>query len=365
MKKIAVINPGSTSTKIAYYNDDRCVFAENIQHPTEETEQFTSLMDQLEYRRNAVCASLERNGALLGQLDAIVVRGGLLRPLDGGVYLVDDAMCDDLYHCRFGAHASNLGAVMALPLGRALSIPVYTVDPVTVDEFDELARFSGLKGMERLSMSHALNMKAVARKTAEKSGKKYEELNLVVAHLGSGISVSAHLHGRMVDVNNANNEGPFSLERCGTLPALALTDLCFSGRYTARAVKELVTAKGGIYSYLGTKNFKEVADRIAEGDGEARLVTEAMAYQVAKEIGAMAAVLSGRVEKIVLTGGMAHSTFLTGLISERVAFIAPVELMPGEEEMEALAAGALRVLRGTETAKVYGKGNDTVREGKA
>lgn len=365
MKKIAAINPGSTSTKIAYYNDDRCVFAENIQHPTEETEQFASLMDQLEYRRNAVCAALERNGALLGELDAIVVRGGLLRPLDGGVYLVDDAMCDDLYHCRFGTHASNLAAVMALPLGRALGIPVYTVDPVTVDEFDELARYSGLKGMERLSMSHALNMKAVARKTAEKSGKKYEEMNLVVAHLGSGISVSAHLHGRMVDVNNANNEGPFSLERCGTLPALALTDLCFSGRYTARGVKELVTAKGGIYSYLGTKNFKEVADRIAAGDGEAQRVTEAMAYQVAKEIGAMAAVLSGCVGKIVLTGGMAHSTFLTGLIRERVAFIAPVELMPGEEEMEALAAGALRVLRGTETAKVYGKRNDTVREGKA
>lgn len=365
MKNIVAINLGSTSTKIAYYTDDRCVFAENIYHPAEETEQFASLMDQLEYRRNSVCAALERNGAALGQLDAIVVRGGLLRPLDGGVYLVDNAMSDDLYHCRFGTHASNLGAVMALPLGRLLEIPVYTVDPVTVDEFGDLARFSGLKGMERLSMSHALNMKAVARKTAEKSGKKYEETNLVVAHLGSGISVSAHLRGRMVDVNNANNEGPFSLERCGTLPALALTDLCFSGRYTARSVKELVTAKGGIYSYLGTKNFKEVADRIAAGDGEARRVTEAMAYQVAKEIGAMAAVLSGRVEKIVLTGGMAHSSFLTGLICERVAFIAPVEVLPGEEEMEALAAGALRVLRGTEKAKLYGKENDTVREGQA
>lgn len=355
MKTILAINPGSTSTKIGWFDGEDCTFKENIKHSEQELAVFSSVMAQVAYRRNAILDALQKKGVDLTVLSAIVVRGGLLRPLAGGVYVVEDEMVADLGTGRFGIHASNLGGVVALPLGRELGIPVFTVDPVTVDEFDDVARYSGLKGIERLSMSHALNMKAVARQAAAKLGSRYEDINLVVAHLGSGISVSAHRRGRMVDVNNANNEGPFSLERTGTLPALALINLCFEENRTAREMKDLVTAKGGIYSYLGTKDFREVVERVAAGETEAQRVVEAMAYQVSKEIGAMAAVLAGDVDLVVLTGGMAHAVVLTDMIWKKVSYIAQVQLFPGEEELTSLAQGSLRALCGVEKAKDYGK----------
>ena len=354
MYMILAINPGSTSTKLGLYQDDNCIAQDVIRYSQEALAQYTSVMEQVEFRRTSVLTFLEDLCIGLDQLSAIVVRGGLLRPVRGGVYRVDDAMVEDLSQCQYGCHASNLGAVIALPLADKLGIPAFTVDPVTVDELAEHARLSGLEGIHRLSMSHALNMKAAARSVAIQMEKEYEQINLVVAHLGSGISVSAHRQGRMVDVNNANNEGPFSLERSGTLPALALIDLCFDGKYSRQEMIELVTTKAGLYSYLGTKDFKEVENKVEKGDGPARLVVESMAYQVSKEIGAMAAVLDGQVDRVILTGGLAYSHLFTDLIREKVSFIAPVVIMPGEEELDALAKGAFRAMHGMEEAKSYG-----------
>lgn len=354
MFQILVLNPGSTSTKIAVFKDDNCLWKENITHPLAEIRQFKTIVDQVEYRRKALFDTIREKGCSLSEISAIVARGGLLKPLAGGVYLIDRDMYDDLASGKYGEHASNLGGVIAFQLARELGIPAYTVDPVSVDEFEDEARFSGLPELPRKSQAHALNMKAVARKVAESLGKPYNEVNLITAHLGSGISVAPHRRGRMVDVNNANNEGPFSLERCGTLPVLGLAALCYSGNYTHQEMTDLLTKKGGIYSYLGTKNFREVEDLVARGNVAARRVVEAMCYQVAKEIGGMAAVLAGEVDRIVLTGGMAFSSLVTGAISLKVSFIAPVVVVPGEEEMEALALGALRVLQGREEAKIYG-----------
>ncbi len=354
MFTILALNPGSTSTKIALYRDENCLFKHTIEHSHDELQEFSGIMDQVDYRRRLLLKALEQEGYCLTELSALVVRGGLLKPLAGGVYRVDESMSLDLKNCRYGRHASNLGAVLALPLAQELGIPAFTVDPVTVDELEDVARYSGLKGLPRLSMSHALNMKAVARQTAADMGKKYEELNLVVAHLGSGISVSAHRQGRMIDVNNANNEGPFSLERCGTLPAVPLIHLCFSRQYDLQEAVALVTAKGGLFSYLNTKDFRLVEKQVAAGEPEARRVVEAMVYQVAKEIGAMAAVLSGQVHRIVLTGGMAHSALVTRPLAQKVSFIAPITVLAGEAELEALALGALRALRGEETIRTYG-----------
>jgi butyrate kinase len=350
---ILALNPGSTSTKIALFQDEACLFKETLEHGHQDLEQFSRMPDQAGYRRCLLLKALQGKGLDLKDLSALVVRGGLLKPLAGGVYRVSEAMAADLEAGRYGSHASNLGALLALPLAEQLKIPIFTVDPVTVDEFAGAARYSGLQGTPRLSMSHALNSRAVARRAAAALGKQYQEVNLVVAHLGSGISVSAHRRGRMVDVNNANNEGPFSLERCGTLPGLALIDLCYSGRFSREEALALVTSRGGIFSYLGTKDFRRVEDRVRAGEAEASRVVEAMVYQIAKEIGAMAAVLEGKVEGVVVTGGLAHSTLVTAPLARQVAFIAPVTILPGEEELEALAAGALRALRGEEEIKEY------------
>ncbi len=355
MFRILAVNPGSTSTKTALFEDEKCLWEQVLRHSDAELARAGDWAGQADLRRQALLAELHQKGVDPAGLSALVVRGGLLKPLPAGVYYVDEEIYRDLLECRFGRHASNLGSIIAYPLARELGIPAYTVDPVTVDEFEDVARYSGLKGIPRLSMSHALNMKAVARQAAKRLGKTYAELNLVIVHLGGGISVSAHRRGRMIDVNNANNEGPFSLERCGTLPALGLINLCFKAGASEEEMAALVTSRGGIYSYLGTRDFQEVERRIFAGDEEARLVVEAMVYQVGKEVGAMATVLYGAVDRIVLTGGMAHSAYLIGLIKPRVSFIAPVEVIPGEEELAALAAGALRVLRGEEEPLIYGE----------
>ena len=351
--QVLAINPGSTSTKVAVYKDETCLWKDVIDHPAEEIKTFVRIADQYEYRITTILKTLESNGSKLEQFDAIVGRGGLLKPLSGGTYLVDEYLVNECHNAPGGEHASNLGGIIAYHLGQRVNIPAYIVDPVAVDEFEPIARLSGLPELPRISQSHALNMKAVARKVARELGKAYSEVNLVIAHLGGGISVTPHLKGRMIDVNNANNEGPFSVERTGTLPAYQLVKLCYSGKYSQSEMLAKVTKEGGMYAYLGTKDAREAERRMTEGDQEALLVLQAMAYQIAKEIGAMSTVLAGEVDRIVLTGGLAHSKFITEEIIKRVSFIAPVVLVPGEEEMESLALGALRVLNKEENALLY------------
>lgn len=354
--QILAINPGSTSTKIALFQDEMCLWKEVIQHPDSEIRAFDKVGDQYRYRLETILQTLETKGYKLEELDAIVGRGGLLRPMSGGTYLVDEELVEECHQAPGGEHASNLGAILAYHLALPLQIPAYIVDPVAVDEMEPVARLSGHPELPRVSQSHALNMKAVARKVARDLGKIYQDINLVIAHLGGGISVTPHQKGKMIDVNNANNEGPFSPERCGTLPSAQLVKLCFSGRYTEKQVLTKVLKEGGLYAYLGTKNAQEAENRMIAGDNQARLALEAMCYQIAKEIGAMSTVLCGKVDRIVLTGGIAHSAYITEEIKRRVSFIAPVVVVPGEEEMESLALGALRVLRNEEKALSYIEG---------
>lgn len=351
--RILAVNPGSTSTKLAVFEDETPLFSATIRHPEAELSAFARVADQHPYRGGQIIELLREKGIPLDSIHAVVGRGGLLRPLAGGTYRVNQRMLDDLFACVGGEHASNLGAILAHQLAQERGIPAFIVDPVAVDEFDDVARLSGHPLLPRLSQSHSLNMKAVARMVAARMGKRYDQVNLVIAHLGSGISVSAHRKGRMVDVNNANNEGPFSAERCGGLPASLLVDLCYSGRFGHQEMKDMIIRQGGVFAYLGTKDMAGVEHRALGGDARARLVLEAMAYQVAKEIGAQAAVLSGDVDRVVITGGMANSAYITGMIIDRVKRFAPVEIVPGEEELPALAQGALRVLRGEEEAKEY------------
>ncbi len=354
---ILSINPGNTSTKFGVFvgegREVREVLVRTVRHSPADLERYPKVVDQLEFRLQAVTGALADVAFNLDHLAAVAGRGGLLKPLAGGTYRVNEAMLADLWEARRGEHASNLGALMAHRLAEPLSIPSFIVDPVSVDEMDDVARLSGLPDLPRHSLSHALNMKAVARQVAARMGRHYREVNFVVAHLGSGISVVPHRRGRMVDVNNALNEGPFSPERTGTLPATELVRLCYSGRYTEREMLRKVAGEGGMYAYLGTKDLEEAVSRARSGDTEADLVIRAMAYQVAKEIGAMAAVLAGEVDRIVLTGAMAHSDYFIDHIIPRVSFIAPVVVVPGEDELPSLAQGAYRVLLGEEEAMDY------------
>jgi len=351
--KVLAINPGSTSTKIAAYESEACLWKQVIDHPSNEINAFDRVGDQCDYRIEHILKLLEERGTPLDVFNGIVGRGGMLKPLVGGTYIVDEYLVKVLQNAPGGEHASNLGGIIAYHLGQRINIPAYIVDPVSVDEFEPVARLSGLPELPRLSQSHALNMKAVARKVARRLGKDYHEVNLIVAHLGGGISVSPHCKGKMIDVNNANNEGPYSVERCGTLPVSQLVKLSYSGKYTEQEIRTKILKEGGMFAYLGTNDAREAEKRMNEGDQYARLVLEGLCYQVAKEIGAMATVLAGEVNNIVLTGGLAHSEFITGEIIRRVSFISPVIVVPGEEEMEALALGALRVLYGEEKALTY------------
>jgi len=351
--KVFVINPGSTSTKVASYENEICLWKQGIGHSSSEINAFSRVGEQLEYRTRLVLRTLEENGTSLEEFDAIVGRGGMLKPLVGGTYLVDLDLFRTLQDPPGGEHASNLGGIMAYHLGQRMHIPAYIVDPITVDEMEPVARLSGLLELPRLSQSHALNMKAVARKVVREMGKTYEDVNLIVAHLGGGISVSSHRKGKMIDVNNANSEGPYSVERSGTLPASQLVKLCYSGEFSEKQVLTKITKEGGMFSYLGTKDARVAEERMLAGEPVAKLILEGLCYQVAKEIGAMATVLAGDVDHIVLTGGLAYSEFVTREITRRVLFIAPVIVSPGEEEMAALAQGALRVLRGEENALIY------------
>lgn len=351
--KVLAINPGSTSTKIAAYEGEVCLWKEVIDHPSSELNAFAHVSDQCDYRIGHILKLLEEKDTRLDVFNGIVGRGGMLKPLAGGTYIVDEYLTKVLQNPPGGEHASNLGGIIAYYLGRRINSPAFIVDPVSVDELEPLARLSGFPELPRSSQSHALNMKAVARKVARKLGKSYHALNLIVAHLGGGISVAPHRKGKMIDVNNANNEGPYSVERCGTLPISQLVKLCYSGKYTEQELRTKILKQGGMFAYLGTKDAREAEKRMNEGDQYARQILEGLCYQVAKEIGGMATVLAGDVDNIVLTGGLAHSEFITREIIRRVSFISPVIVVPGEEEMEALALGALRVLSGAEEALTY------------
>ncbi len=353
--RILVINPGSTSTKLAYYENEKEIFSETIRHSTEELNQFTRICDQFCFRHRNITSFLKEKNIDISKLDTIVARGGLTMPVPGGTYLVNESMLEHLRKCVMGAHASNLGAILAHELAKPYDIPCYIVDPVVVDEMEEIARLSGLKALPRKSIFHALNHKAVARKVAKEIGGKYEDFNFIVAHMGGGISIGIHKKGRVVDVNNAlDGEGPFTPERSGTLPVGDLVRECFSGRYTLEYVLKKIKGKGGIVDYLGTNNMKRVSDEVKKGNKEWQLVYEAMAYQVAKCIGSMATVVNGEVDRIILTGGIAYDEMFVNWIIDRVKFIAPVVVYPGEEEMRALMEGALRVLKGEERPKIYG-----------
>ncbi len=348
--KILAINPGSTSTKLAVYLNEFPQFLKNIRHSDTELEQFREcpILDQQEFRSAAIEAALSDAGYNASELDAVAGRGGLLPPLESGTYVVDEEMLEELRLARRGEHASNLGAILAHSLARKAGVQAYVVDPVSVDELPEHARLSGSALLPRQCLSHALNSKAVAKRYAYECGKTYESLRLIVAHLGSGISVSAHNGGRMVDVTNSREEGAFSAERAGGIPAMQLANLCFGGRYTLPQVEGLLFRHGGLYSYLGTRDLVEVERRIKSGDALAKTVFEAMLYQIAKDIGAMAVVLGGKVDSLLFTGGMAHSQQLVTLLSDYTNWIAPIRVYPGEDELQALAEGVLRVLRAEE-----------------
>ncbi len=353
-KSTLVLNLGSTSTKVAVFSGDKPLFKETIRHSSEDLEKFQSIWDQQEYRKKAILGKLEEKGIDLNSISVITSRGGNTRPIPGGIYVINENMLKDMKSGKYGTHPTNVGALIAYQLGKELGVPVLTVDPPVTDEFCSLARYSGIKGIDRISSFHALNQKATARKTAAELGKRYDEVNLIVVHLGGGISVAAHEKGKVIDVNNAlDGDGPFSPERAGTIPAGDLVKLCFSGKYTRDEVLKMLTGKGGLVSYLGTNSGLEVEERISNGDREALEVFEAMAYQVSKEIGAAAAVLKGCVDGIALTGSLAYSERLVNFIRERVSFISPIYVNPGENEMEALAEGALRYLNGEEKPLLY------------
>lgn len=349
---ILVINPGSTSTKIAAFKNEKMIFESNIHHQPDKLASFSRTVEQYELRRDNILEALNNHNINVDELDAVVGRGGLLKPLNSGTYSVNDTMMDELRRPGAIDHASNLGVLIANEIAQNTNSSAFTVDPVTVDELEPVARISGLADISRQSRSHALNTKAMSRKAADEMGTSYQNINLVCAHIGGGISVTAHRKGQMIDVVGGVDGGPFSPERAGELPLTDVIDLCFSG-LAKDEVKKKLGGKGGLVSYLGTNNAIEVGKRIQKGDAKALLITEAMAYQIAKSIGSMATVLKGDVDTVLLTGGCAYWDTLTDLIKERVNSIAPVRIFPGEHEMIALAQGALRVLRGEEKAKEY------------
>jgi butyrate kinase len=350
---ILVINPGSTSTKIAVYRGASKVLAGQVHHTSEELAAFKRIADQHEFRQGVILGFLEENGFDLQTLSAVVGRGGMLAPMDSGTYQVTDEMMDYLAN-NPTEHASNLGAILAGEVASIAGCPAFIVDPVVVDEMDDVARVTGIPEIRRKSIFHALNQKAVARQAARRLGRTYEETRLVVAHLGGGISVAAHRGGKVVDVNNAlNGDGPMGPERAGSLPAWQLVELVLSGRYGREELKKLVTGRGGLVAHLNTNDVRDVRRRIAGDDRYADLVYRAMAYQAAKEIGSMAVALEGRIDAIVLTGGMAHDRAFIDLLRKRVSFLSEVMVFPGEDEMASLAMGAFRVLNGEETEKVW------------
>jgi butyrate kinase len=352
MKRILAINPGSTSTKVALYADKEVIFVETLDHPVNEIQKYEHVQDQFDFRKNVIIDLLNKNDITLESLDAVVGRGGLLPPVKSGAYRVNDVMVNRLKNNPVVEHASNLGALIAYEIAEKQGIEAFIYDSVAVDEITDVARISGMPVIPRRSLSHALNARAMAHKFAEKTGKKYEEMNLIVAHLGGGISVTAHKNGKLIDLSS-DDEGAFSPERAGRVPCNKLIDLCYSGKYDRKTMKKMLRGKGGLTAYLGTVDAREVEKMIEEGNLEAKMVYEAMAYQVSKAIGELATVLKGNIDAIILTGGIAYSKMMTNWIVDSVSFLGHVEILAGENELESLAFGALRVLSGEEEAKTY------------
>jgi len=352
--KILVINPGSTSTKVVLFSNEQLLFEKKIEHSSKELSNFNKIIDQYHFRQDIILSFLKEKGINLSTLNAVVGRGGLLKPIASGTYRINEKMLEDLHRGAMGEHASNLGGLLAYGIAENLSIPSYIVDPVVIDEMKPVARISGMPEIPRISILHALNQKAVARKAALDLGKKYEKLNFIIAHLGGGISVGIHCKGKVIDVNNAlNGEGPFTPERSGGVPVGGLVELCFSGKFTRDEMMKKIKGKGGLVSYLNTNDVREVVKMIKYGDKKAKLILEAMAYQVAKEIGAGATVLKGQIDAIILTGGIAYNNEFINMVRDRVSFLSLVMVYPGEEEMLSLCEGALRVLKGEEVEKIY------------
>ena len=354
--KVLAINPGSTTTKIGLFSGETSLFEKNITHSVSDLKKYERTIDQYEFRLALISKAVEVSGLIWETLDAVVGRGGLLKPLESGTYRITPEMLHDLIERPAADHASNLGPGLAFHFARRLNIPAYTVDPVVVDEMDEVARLSGHPDMRRSSRLHALNMKAVARRISKQLGKIYSETTLVTAHLGSGFSIAIHHKGRMIDTTNAMDDGPFSVERAGELPLTQVVDFCwdhFRRGMSAEDVRRILTRESGVFGYLGTKDIRQAERRASEGDNLANLVLQALVYQVAKAIGAMATVVEGNVDGIIITGGVANSEYIASAIEKRVKSIAPVFIEPGEKELLALAQGALRVLCGEEVAKDY------------
>ncbi len=354
--KILVINPGSTSTKLAIFDDEKILKQTTLRHDSEEISKFEKIADQYSFRHDVIMKFLKEENFDIESLDAVVGRGGLLHPIEGGTFVVNYDMIEDLKSAKYGEHASNLGAILAYEIANKIGKPAYIVDPVVVDEMIDIARLSGMPELPRKSILHALNQRAVAYKIAKDMGKDYKDCNFVVVHMGGGISVGAHKKGKIVDVNNAlDGDGPFTPERSGNVPVNGLLKMCFSGKYTQKEILKKIKGKGGLVAYLGTNSTLEVENKVKEGNEEYKKVYEAMAYQISKWIGKTSAIFKGDVDAIILTGGVTYDKDFCKWIEERVSFIAPVKVVPGEMEMEALAEGALRVLKGKEKALIYEK----------
>ena len=351
---ILTINTGSTSTKIAAFSGVKLLFRETLRHPLSDFKEFPHIIDQYPLRIKVIEGLLKKDGFAPAKLNAVVGRGGLLKPISGGVWKVGEAMLKDLRNPKTAQHASNLSGIIAYEMATPLGIPAYIVDPVAVDEMEPLAKVTGLPEISRRSIFHALNQKASARRAAKELGKPYEEISLIVAHMGGGITVGAHKEGRVVDVNNGlNGDGPFSPERSGSIPVTDLITLCFSGKYTEEELQKMVRQGGGLKAYFGTTDAKKIAEKAAAGDRRYQLIFDAMVYQISKEIAALGAVFGGKVDGIVLTGGLAFDEEFIERIKSRVAFLGRIFLYPGENEMEALRDGALRVLDGKDIAQDY------------
>ncbi len=352
--KSLIINPGSTSTKIGVFEDETLLFEETLRHSAEEIGAFGSIVEQKDFRKEIITRLLESKNFPLTDLQVIVGRGGMLKPIPGGTYKVTDALLEDLRKGCQGQHASNLGGILAREIADSIGVEAYIVDPVVVDELDPVARYSGVPELPRTSVFHALNQKAVAKRYAKEQGKPYDSLNLIVVHMGGGVSVGAHTGGRIVDVFNAlDGDGAFSPERAGAVPVGALVRMCFSGKYTEKEIYGKLVGKGGLTAYLGTNDMRDVIRMGNEGDAKAAEVKQAFLYQVAKDIGSMACVLKGKVDQILLTGGIAYNACVVEGLQEMAGFIAPFTVYPGEDELMALVQGALRVMRGEEEVMEY------------
>ncbi len=352
--KSLIINPGSTSTKIGVFEDETLLFEETLRHSTEEIAQYASIVDQKDFRKQIILDLLAKKDFDIKSLQVIVGRGGMLKPIPGGTYAVSDDLLEDLKIGVQGQHASNLGGILAREIADSIGVPSYIVDPVVVDELMPISRYSGVPELPRTSVFHALNQKAVAKRYAKEQGKPYDSLNLVVVHMGGGVSVGAHEQGRVIDVFNAlDGDGAFSPERAGAVPTGALIKLCFSGKYSEKEVYKKAVGNGGFNAYLGTNDMRDVEKMIADGDEKAAEVREAFIMQVAKNIGSMACVLKGKVDQIIVTGGIAYDKAVVAGLKERAEFIAPFTVYPGEDELLALAQGSLRVMNGEEKALEY------------